>query len=226
MLRTIGVGLGRTGTMTLKTALCRLGLGPCYHFTEVFAHPDHLRDWLAAARGEPQAWRRPLAGYAATTDWPGVAFWREMVDARPDAKIILTTRDAGKWYESVTGTVFAAMAGKIPETSARLAAFPAAKELAEFGREAVVGRTFGGDISDREHVIACYERHNQEVRDTVPAGRLLDYRVAQGWEPLCDFLGVPVPAEPFPHTNEQSSFAGTVLRPPADAPRPGAPAPG
>jgi hypothetical protein len=215
MLRIIGAGLGRTGTMTLKTALCRLGFGPCYHFTEVFAHPRHLHDWAAAANGTPEAWRRPLEGYVATTDWPGVAFWRELVEAYPDAKVILTTRDAARWYESVTSTVFAAMTGEFPETEEKYRRFEAAEQLTAFGRAGVIGRSFEGRIDDRDHVIACYERHNSEVRNAVASERLLDYKVSQGWEPLCGFLGVPVPGEPFPHLNEQASFASTVLEPPA-----------
>jgi hypothetical protein len=214
MLRIIGAGFGRTGTMTLQTALCRLGFGPCYHFTEVFAHPEHLRDWAAAAKGTPGAWRRPLAGYVATTDWPGVAFWREMSEAFPDAKVILTTRDAGKWYDSMTKTVFAAITGKIPEAAERYRTFEAAEDLSAFGQAGVIERCFGGRIDDRDHVIARYERHNEEVRGVVAPERLLDYQVSQGWEPLCDFLGVPAPDEPFPHINEQAAFASTVLRPP------------
>nr|WP_220183026.1 sulfotransferase family protein [Sphaerisporangium album] len=215
MVRVIGVGLGRTGTMALKMALCRVGFGPCYHFTEVFAHPEHLYAWAAAASGrEPEAWRVPLKGYAATTDWPAVAFWREIVEAFPDAKVILTTRDAAQWFESVNGTVFAAMAGKLPGTEERYREFEAAEQLTEFGRMGVVGRTFGGRIDDRDHVIACYERHNEEVRRTVAPDRLLDFQVSQGWEALCAFLGAPIPDEPFPRTNERASFADTVLRDP------------
>ncbi|MEV6980469.1 sulfotransferase family protein [Sphaerisporangium sp. NPDC051017] len=214
MVRVIGAGLGRTGTMALKLALCRLGFGPCYHFTEVFAHPEHLYAWAAAANGEPEAWRDPLKEYAATTDWPGVAFWRELVEAFPGAKVILTTRDAGLWFESMNETVFAAMAGRFPDAAKRYRTFEAAEQLTEFGRAGVVGRTFGGRIDDRDHVIACYERHNDEVRRTVAPGRLLDFRVSQGWEPLCAFLGVPIPGEPFPRANERAGFAETVLRDP------------
>ncbi|GAA3796397.1 sulfotransferase family protein [Sphaerisporangium flaviroseum] len=216
MLRIIGVGLGRTGTMTLKKALCRLGFGPCYHFTEVFAHPRHLHDWAAGANGVPEAWRGPLTGYVSTTDWPGVTFWREMVEAYPDAKVILTSRDAAAWYESVTSTVFAAMSGRFPEAAERFRSFETAEQLAQFGRLGVIGRCFDGRIDDRDHVIACYERHNQAVRETVAPERLLDFQVSQGWEPLCAFLGVEVPEDPFPHSNDQKSFRATVLTNPND----------
>ncbi len=201
--------------MTLKTALCKLGFGPCYHFTEVFAHPEHLHHWAAAANGEPGAWRGPLDGYQATTDWPGVAFWREMVQAFPDAKVILTTRDTGEWYESMRNTVFAAINGRFPEAAARFRTFEAAEQLAEFRQAGLIGRSFRGRIDDRDHVIACFDEHNEEVQRTVPAERLLVFRVNQGWEPLCAFLGVPVPEEPFPHSNDRESFRSTVLRNPA-----------
>ncbi|MET8161282.1 sulfotransferase family protein [Sphaerisporangium sp. NPDC005289] len=214
MLRVIGAGFGRTGTMTLRTALCALGFGPCYHFTEVFAHPEHLRHWAAAAHGRPGAWRVPLEGYAATADWPGVTFWRELAEAYPRAKVILTTRDAGDWYESMRTTVFAAINGAFPETAERFRAFEAADQLADFREAGLIGRSFEGRIDDRDHVIGCYERHNEDVRRTVPAGRLLDFRVEQGWEPLCAFLGVPVPDRPFPRSNAREDFRATVLTDP------------
>jgi Sulfotransferase domain len=71
-VRIIGAGFGRTGTMSLKVALERLGFGPCYHMTEVFAHPEHAGFWISARRGEPADWegfsgnmRRPLTGRPA-----------------------------------------------------------------------------------------------------------------------------------------------------------------
>ncbi|GGK90689.1 sulfotransferase family protein [Sphaerisporangium melleum] len=216
MLRVIGAGFGRTGTMTLKTALGMLGFAPCYHFTEVFAHPEHLPHWAAAADGrEPGAWRVPLHGYAATTDWPGVVFWREMSEAFPDAKVILTIRDAAEWYESMRNTVFAAIGGRFPETAERFRAFEAAEHLAAFREAGLIGRSFAGRIDDRDHVIACYERHNDEVRRTVAADRLLVFRVEDGWAPLCAFLGVPVPDRSFPRSNAREDFRSTVLRAPA-----------
>ena len=51
-----------------------------------------------------------------------------------------------------------------------------------------------------------FEQHNQAVRDHVPAERLLEFQVTDGWEPLCKFLDVPVPDTPFPHLNDSAEF--------------------
>ncbi|MCW2877927.1 MAG: hypothetical protein JWQ95_2027 [Sphaerisporangium sp.] len=219
MLQIIGAGYGRTGTMSLRAALVRLGCAPCYHFTELLTHPDHLAAWVSAVNGAPGAWRGPLRGYAATTDWPCVAFWRELVDGHPDAKVILTSRDAGVWYDSMTKTIFRVITEGAPGGRERFGRLQNGRGIADLARLVVVDRSFGGHIDDREHVIACYERHNAEVRQVVPAERLLDYQVSQGWQPLCDFLGMPVPAEPFPHLNDRAAFPPDL--PDAYSPIPG-----
>lgn len=210
----IGAGFGRTGTTSLQAALHQLGFTPCYHAGEVFANPDHTDYWVAAARGDSDGWRRALKGYRATLDWPAVAFWRELAEAYPGAKIILTTRDAGSWFESIDQTIFKTVTtGQVPPAVVQMfgggdeKAAQLADVAATLAREVMIPRSFGGSIDDRDHVIACYERHNEEVRREVPPSRLLDYEVGQGWEPLCAFLGVPIPSVPFPHVNDR----GTLL---------------
>ena len=79
-LKIIGAGFGRTGTLSLKVALEDLGFGPCYHMTEVFQHPEHAKEWLAAARDQPQDWNKLFAGYQATVDWPGCSFYLRRTD--------------------------------------------------------------------------------------------------------------------------------------------------
>ena len=51
-IRVIGAGYGRTGTMSLKVALERLGFDKCYHMFEVMGHPEHIELWRAVNRGE------------------------------------------------------------------------------------------------------------------------------------------------------------------------------
>ncbi|MGH8933214.1 MAG: sulfotransferase family protein [Egibacteraceae bacterium] len=108
MLEVIGAGFGRTGTLSLKTALERLGFGQCYHGIELMRHPEHLPLWEAAVAGEPD-WAQLFAGYRACVDWPGVHFWRELVDAYPDAKVVLTVRDPRRWYASARNTFLPAL---------------------------------------------------------------------------------------------------------------------
>merc|ERR1719215_1449649 len=51
----------------------------------------------------------------------------------------------------------------------------------------------------REKLLQAYDLDNEEIRSTVPASQLLEYNVAEGWAPLCEYLGKPVPDVPFPH---------------------------
>jgi hypothetical protein len=106
-LKVTGAGLGRTGTLSLKVALERLGLDKCYHMSEVIAHPQHVPVWEAAGRGEPVDWEALFRGYQATVDWPGCHFYRDFLASYPDAKVILTVRDPERWYDSARQTIYA-----------------------------------------------------------------------------------------------------------------------
>jgi hypothetical protein len=213
----VGAGFGRTGTLSVKVALETLGFGPCYHMSEVFAHPEHAPLWQAAAEGAPPDWERLFSGYRSTVDWPGCTFYEALVRAHPEARVLLTVRDPERWYESVAATIYAAgrrvAGGPTPEGPP--AGGPPAGMVA-FGRmvDALVWkRTFDGRFEDRDHAIAVFERHNREVQERVPADRLLVFDVAQGWEPLCRFLGVDVPAgQDFPHLNDRGAFVEGVQR--------------
>ena len=218
----IGAGFGRTGTLSLKVALEVLGFGPCYHMTEVFEHPEHVPLWQAAAEGTLPDWAHLFAGYKATVDWPGCSFYEALLRAYPAARVLLTVRDPGRWYESVASTIYAASRGAIGG-GAPGAEPPPGREA--FGRmiETLIWQgTFGGRFEDREQAIAVFERHNRAVQERVPAGRLLVFDVAQGWDPLCRFLGVDVPAgQPFPHLNDRASFGQRVQQgPPGPQSRP------
>lgn len=201
MLRIIGAGFGRTGTYSLKTALEQLGFGPTYHMAEVFQHPDHVALWQAAGEGGSIDWERLLDGYQSAVDWPASAFYRELMDLYPDAKVILTVRDPERWHQSGVNTIFPARPWG-PEDDV-------SPEMREHGRmvETIVWNgIFNGSVLDRNHAIDIFNRHNATVQENVPQDRLLVYDVAQGWEPLCAFLGVPVPATEFPCLNDTKSF--------------------
>ncbi len=107
-LAVIGAGFGRTGTLSLRDALERLGLGPCYHMYEVMQNPGHADFWQRAADGEAVEWEELLAGYRSAVDWPVCSFWAELAARYPEAKVILTVRDPGRWFESAWSTIFAA----------------------------------------------------------------------------------------------------------------------
>ena len=197
----VGVGFGRTGTLSLKHALDQLGCGPCYHMLEVAANPGHAELWHAAADA-PADWTALFGDYRSTVDWPGARFWREISQHFPAAKVLLSVRDADRWYESVKNTIFAAMSRGMPEGAPEIL-----RRQGEMARRIVIEDTFGERFEDRAHAIGVYERHNQDVRDAfAESGRFLEFEVAQGWEPLCAFLDKPVPDEPFPRVNDTDSF--------------------
>jgi hypothetical protein len=215
-LEVIGAGFGRTGTMSLKVALETLGFGPCYHMTEVFTHPEHVELWRAAAQGKPLAWEQIFDGYRATVDWPGCAFWAELLQSYPDAKVILTVRDPNEWYESAYNTIYR-ISGAASSPVFYLASLlvPAAKRMKHAQRmiiEVVWQRDLDGRFEDRRYAIETFERHNEEVKQHVPAENLLVYEVREGWGPLCEFLGVEMPDEPFPHLNDSEVFKGRIRR--------------
>lgn len=193
-LSIIGAGVGRTGTLSLKAALEQLGFGPCYHMVEVFKDPEAPGRWIDAAEGRPD-WERIFQGFNSTVDWPGAAFWREMAEHYPEAKVILTVRDPESWFASTQATFFS------PEMRARGEGSPF---RAMFDK--VIGASIQGRHHDREHLIAFFNAHNAAVRAAIPAERLLEFDARQGWAPLCAFLGVPVPETPYPKSNSSEEF--------------------
>ncbi|WP_214411804.1 sulfotransferase family protein [Sphaerisporangium fuscum] len=210
-MRVIGAGFGRTGTLSSKTALEMLGFGPCHHMTEVIERPGQIRRWLEIARGRPVNWDDVLGGYDSCVDWPAAAYWRELADAYPEAKVLLTVRDPERWYASMEATILqqrrrgSTAGGRLMRGISSLlgtdfAAFTTMASLT------VDQRVFDGRLDDREHALKIFTAHIAEVKAAIPPERLLVYEVAQGWEPLCEFLEVPVPAVSFPRVNDTADF--------------------
>jgi hypothetical protein len=194
-LKVVGAGLGRTGTHSLKIALERLLGGSCYHMIEVFEHPDDVDVWRRAAEGDAVDWSAFPEGYVASVDWPGCSFWREMAGANPDAIILLSTRESSEaWWKSANATIFQAMD--------RAQEFPGWARMIE----AIFANRFTADVRDKAAAITAYERHNAEVRADADPQRLLEWTPGDGWEPICNALGVAVPEEPFPHLNTTDDF--------------------
>src|SRR5205823_1279734 len=196
-LRVIGAGLGRTGTHSLKLALEQLLDGPCYHMLEVFQHPEHIPLWHAAAKGTMPDWDELFADYVAVVDWPAASFWREISEANPDGVVLLSTRNsADDWWTSADNTIFRiARQGPPPGGGAWHAMW-----------EEIARNRFTRQLEDRDAAIAAYERHNADVRVSLPSDRLVDWQPGDGWEPICEVLDLPVPDQPFPHVNTTADF--------------------
>jgi hypothetical protein len=191
-LRVIGTGFGRTGTDSMREALTMLGFGPCHHMSEVMAHAQQKRLWRALAKGAASDWDRLFAGYKSCVDWPSAHYWRELIEAYPQARVILTWRSPESWWESFEKTLLPAFAGSTDQES--------------LGIALVAKQVFGGRPQDRAHAIAVYEANVEAVLNTVPAERLLIHKLGDGWGPLCAHLGVPMPDEPYPARNTTREF--------------------
>ncbi len=168
-LSVVGAGLGRTGTASLKVALEKLGLGRCHHMSEVFGSPEQIALWAKAADGKPD-WDTIFEGYGAAVDFPAAAFWRELAAFYPKAKVILSVRDPEKWWESTQETI---LNERIAPAMLKMPFAPVIKN--------VVWRFFGGEIHDRDHLIATFNRHTEEVKRTIPKDRLLVFEAKDGW---------------------------------------------
>ncbi|MBT2212545.1 MULTISPECIES: sulfotransferase family protein [Actinomadura] len=214
-MKVIGAGFGRTGTASLRTALEMLGQGPCYHMRAVIEEPFRIRQWLDVADGAPPDWDTMLAGFQSAVDWPSAAYWRELAEHFPEAKVLLTVRDPERWYESANATIFAANRQAwgdrrplLRRILGRLARWrhPDLPLFPTLIRKIVLEGALEGRSADRAYILGLFERHIEEVKAAIPADRLLVYEVREGWEPLCAFLGVPVPDEPFPRENDREAF--------------------
>ncbi len=215
-MRVIGAGLPRTGTLTQKVALEMLGLGPCYHWVDVLADLNRVAQWQRAMDGDGP-WEEifDLAGFHSTVDWPGGCFYKELMERYPEAKVLLSVRDPHAWERSFRETIWNMGHGESVLrllSSARAHVDPQWRDYLALVERMFWGPqgTFAAGHSQPEQLIAEFERHNAEVRATVPAERLLVWQVREGWEPLCEFLEVPVPAEPLPHVNDRETFLGRV----------------
>lgn len=215
-LKVIGAGIGRTGTESLKKALEQLGFGTAYHMFELtMKHPEHLPEWQKLARGEEPDYERLFAGYQSTTDFPACIFYQEFMAQYPEAKVVLTVRDANKWYDSAAKVIFRGVPAPIVALIRFVGLFSkkarAGVQTINFAKD-VVNHFFEGRTGDREHTKAIFNAWNEEVQRTVPPDRLLVFEVREGWEPLCRFLDVPVPATPFPHANKGDTFEKDFLK--------------
>lgn len=201
-LKVIGAGFGRTGTDSMREALNILGFGPCHHMFEVNAKEDQKRMWRALVQGAPIGWGPLFAGYGCCVDWPSAYYWRELAEFYPEAKVVLTYRTAESWWQSFESTIVRGIQMSTDPES--------------LGPALIRDKVFGGRPGDRAHAISIYEENVEAVKATIAPERLLVHSVGDGWEPLCAFLGVPAPVQPYPSRNTAKDFQDANLenRPP------------
>ena len=209
-MRLINVGLGRTGTTSLKAALELLGFAPVYHTTDLFRSGKEMDLWEAAleggalslSKGEQVDWRAFFADYDVA-DWPAALLYRDIINAHPEAKVLLTVRDPEQWFESINGMGKQVQRLKLP--------IPRLRRIKRFVDRYALNGLFGGKADDRTHMIGFFEQYIEEIKAFVPEQRLLVYNVREGWDPLCDFLDVETPQQPFPRLNQRAGIRGLIM---------------
>src|ERR1700742_4420161 len=214
VMKLIGAGLPRTGTLSQKIALEMLGLAPCYHMVNVLTDLDETPRCRRALDGDLSP-EEIFRGFEATVDWPGSFFYRELIELYPDAKVLLSVRSGESWVESMRETIWGVIYGQILirhlSDARRLVDPPWDDYMALMSemwqRSGLISRP---DASAEEMAVAM-ERFNQQVQETVPAERLLVWSPGDGWEPLCEFLEVPVPEADFPRVNDSAQVADRII---------------
>ncbi len=196
VVRLIGAGLPRTGTMSLKAAVERITGEPCYHMESVFERSEHPALWSRALAGDVDVLDLVLDGFTAALDWPMSSLWREAAERYPDASVLLSHRsDADTWWRSADRTVFAVW--RAPRTIGSDDWWEMSDRLLD---------RFAPGWGDEATAKAAYEQHLDEVRSTIAPERLVEYRPGDGWAPICRALGAAVPDETFPHLNSTDDF--------------------
>jgi hypothetical protein len=214
-MKLIGAGLPRTGTLSQKVALEMLGLGPCYHMVNVLGDLDQAEPWQRALDGQA-SWDEIFDGFQSTVDWPGSFFYKELADHYPEAKVLLSTRDSAAWEKSMRDTIWGLFYGDMLMRDLATARgrvdskWKSYMEMME-GMWEQSGLINAGPDTTAEDMQAAMERYHQEVQSSIPADRLLVWSVQEGWEPLCEFLELPIPDTPFPRLNDSKVFAERVI---------------
>jgi hypothetical protein len=211
-LDVIGAGAGRTGTQSLKFALELLLKAPCYDMWDLLKNPDHVPVWEQALDGQEVDWDMLFADHRSTVDWTAACFFSELAAAYPNAIVLLSVRDPDEWWRSVRRTMVDALTPEPPPANT-----PLGKALAPARRFnlKMLATRFTPEWTHETAAKEAFARHNAAVRAAIPAERLVEWRPGDGWTPLCAALGLPEPAEPFPHVNTTADFRETFRLDPA-----------
>jgi hypothetical protein len=217
-MKLIGAGLPRTATLSQKIALEMLGLGPCYHMVDVLSDLDRVRQWSDALAGNSN-WDEIFNGFQSTVDWPGSFHYRQLIEAYPDAKVLLSVRSGESWTRSMNETICALHYGDAMTrdlSSARARVDPDWRGFVDLMKKMLSASGLLAFENGSVTALAdAMERHNEGVKRA--SEHVLVWSAADGWEPLCEFLEVPVPDVPFPRTNDGAVFADRIVDSAIDA---------
>jgi len=212
-MKLIGAGLPRTGTLSQKIALEMLGLAPCYHMVNVLGELDETERWRKVLHQELPI-DEVLGDFEATVYWPGSFFTKDLIKVYPDAKVLLSVRSGDSWARSMRDTIWGVLYGDMfirhisdawrdidPKWDSYMSLMDQMWNASGLMED---------ESTTAEYMSDAMERYNEGVKEIVPAERLLVWSVADGWEPLCEFLDVPVPDQPFPAVNDSKQFGERI----------------
>lgn len=179
MNKIFGIGWAKTGTTTLGKCFEILGFN---HQTQKLSLVNDI------AEGDLSRILALAKEKDTFEDWPWIILYKELDEAFPDSRFVLTKRDSGKWIKSYYNM---------------LRSQGEASEEMNQKRRTLYGLPFP-NVSE-EQLIERYEKHNEEVlsyfRDRPDALLVVDWGEGHGWKELCEFLGKDIPNQPFPHAN-------------------------
>ncbi|OJJ43595.1 hypothetical protein ASPZODRAFT_73923 [Penicilliopsis zonata CBS 506.65] len=218
-MKILALSMPRTGTMSMQTALETLGFGPTIHGFNQWMHVQDTRMWQEGLEAKfflpSQAKMKPfgrqefdqlLGYYEIASDFPSIAFAEELIAAYPEAKVVIVERDVDAWYESFHDSFIKYMFSVAVSAFVRLDT--QMYTFQEMTNTWVRGKFRANSRRELEqNARKVYRQHYETIRRVTPRERLLDFKLEDGWEPLCAFLGKDVPDVPFPRVNDRQAFA-------------------
>jgi len=211
-MKVILASFPKCGTKTMASAFEQLGLRNCDYPDQFMEQHD---DWIKLVNegAENVDFKRMFENYDSVTDVPACWFWKQISDAFPDAKIILTKRSSEKvWLKSF-----------IQQEKTFLEHINAPiRMLSSYNRkqQRYFDKTYTSIFGHRPLpskynetlTVEAYNKHNAHVVMNAPEDQLLVFDFKDGWAPLCKFLDVPVPDVPFPHKNKSGSAIDEIMQ--------------
>ncbi|KAF5672549.1 hypothetical protein FHETE_3683 [Fusarium heterosporum] len=222
-MQVLSLGLPRTGTASMAEALTILGYKDVYHGIKSI---DDKEDWAIMERatdasfpnlpsytGRPftrEQWDELWGHCEAVTDVASV-YAPQLIEAYPEAKVILIIREYDAWFKSMDEGVLQALWNPIASFSINFVEPILGSVAGRTARKQMLG-LFQAQTNQeaRQNGRETYDRHHRVIKEMVPEGQLLVYRLGEGWAPICEFLGKPVPEQEFPWVNEAAELRRVI----------------
>lgn len=218
-MKVICAGFPKTGTKTLNAALTELGYN-CFDYLENYRFLGDEWTKIFKEGGTTEDFRKMFENIDAVMDIPCCHFWEEIHKAFPDAKIIFSERASeDAWWKSMNNQLTSNNSSIVVQAMRYLS--PSFRMMNAYGIQLCMA-VFRLDFSSsgwfkptpRNELLLrkAYRTHNTYLLKTAPKDKLFIINFEDGWEPLCQFLGVPVPNTPFPHKNKNATVIKEALQ--------------